>query len=501
MDNILNPDMRMAQGWMTVEIVDKQKDIVPIEEIEPSLNVWISRGGFISDAHSNRIVGKALTWKKEMHPTLKKNGILIDYQIFKDYSIDNDVWKDICDGTRTGLSFGGRSMDHSKFDGQSARKLGGIETYEVASVRQPANPAALNTAVNYEAKGDTEKITVREMSEQEREDMATLSFQAQHVYMQLRSAGQTHTRAMNLARDAEAARQGTTWPEKRLFRLTDLPDDERQVVLNLPSATQARYLRLRELGRDHDEAFAEINNPPTWNKEDLTKPNDERPPQEWFDDCVASASKDPSVSDPQALCGWVWYHGRGKEAALMYAKGLRERLEKDGLFGKLYKSPASSDPMATQKNDAMSTSEQKKVEPETTTTPQAVTLETVLAAINALAAKLDAHCAEGDAPAETAMMGKAEPAPKRGPDECDDEEKKKAEFKKEITEDILKSLDITKSTTPRPMNVQIARTSATPETDIALKVARGEMKFSPGELERLEEEKRDAATAKFLRGG
>lgn len=33
-----------------------------------------------------------------------------------------------------------------------------------------------------------------------------------------------------------------------------------------------------------------------------------RPPKRWFDECVASVSVDPDVTDPNAVCAWNWYY-------------------------------------------------------------------------------------------------------------------------------------------------------------------------------------------------
>lgn len=37
--------------------------------------------------------------------------------------------------------------------------------------------------------------------------------------------------------------------------------------------------------------------------------NPKRPPKKWFDQCKKSVMKrSPEVDDPNALCGWIWYH-------------------------------------------------------------------------------------------------------------------------------------------------------------------------------------------------
>lgn len=161
LDEILDKSKRVVRGWASVEVKDSQGEIIPINELKRVMNTWMDRGGMITDTHSNRVVGKGLNWAEKIHPETKKPGIVIDYKIHKDYSIDDDVWDEIKSGKRKGLSFGGRALNEPKFkkdrDGKGfARELSGIEAYEMASVDDPANKFAENTYVNFLAKSNKE---------------------------------------------------------------------------------------------------------------------------------------------------------------------------------------------------------------------------------------------------------------------------------------------------------------------------------------------------------
>lgn len=156
-DEILNKDQRIVKGWLSVEVKDRDGELVPVAELKKTLNTWMMRGGFITDQHTNRVIGKSLRWYEDKHKKSGKQGVVIEYQIFKDYTVDDEVWKEIKDGTRKGLSFGGRAtgqatMEKDEDSGGMARKLAGIEAYEVASVTEPANQLADNIAVNFMAK-------------------------------------------------------------------------------------------------------------------------------------------------------------------------------------------------------------------------------------------------------------------------------------------------------------------------------------------------------------
>jgi hypothetical protein len=39
------------------------------------------------------------------------------------------------------------------------------------------------------------------------------------------------------------------------------------------------------------------------------KAKDGRPPKKWFYKCVRTVKREaPKVTDPEALCAWIWYH-------------------------------------------------------------------------------------------------------------------------------------------------------------------------------------------------
>lgn len=160
-DEILNDKDRLVRSWASVEVTDKQGDIVPIDEMKRVLNTWFKRGATMIDQHSNRPIGRGLRWMEAEHPETGKPGIIIDYQVFDDYSVDDDVWNDIKTGKRTGLSIGGRATGEPElkmddYTKEPGKYLHGLELYEISPVDRPANQFGKNIAVNYLAKSDKE---------------------------------------------------------------------------------------------------------------------------------------------------------------------------------------------------------------------------------------------------------------------------------------------------------------------------------------------------------
>ncbi len=151
-------DQRFFEGYLTVEMVDKQNEITIVDELMKVLPVWMSRDAPISDTHSNRIVGKGINFQKT---TITENGvaypaIFIQGMIHKQYELDHEIWAKIKNGTYKGLSFGGATKSErvpvTNDDGTTSYALKDLEHYEVAVCEDPAVPLALITNFNPIAK-------------------------------------------------------------------------------------------------------------------------------------------------------------------------------------------------------------------------------------------------------------------------------------------------------------------------------------------------------------
>jgi phage head maturation protease len=194
---IIDSAARIFEGWATVEIVDKQGDIIPIDEVEKAFDIYVKNGGAIVENHSNKVVGRVISWKRE-----KKNGvdgIYIVGQIFEGLEPYDEVWEKVKNGIYKGLSFGGRAGKKAvvKYNGKFVDVLQDITPLEISLCENPANPEALIEAVSV-AKS-----------------------------------------------------------------------------------------------------------------EDIKKPDDARPPKEWWERCVARVREEGVADDPEALCGYVFYHVLG----------------------------------------------------------------------------------------------------------------------------------------------------------------------------------------------
>ena len=149
---------RFFEGYLTVEMKDKQGEITVVDELYKVLPIWIDRGAPITDTHSNRVIGKGINFAKTTvedggvtYPAIKITG-----KIHKNYELDTDIWEKIKSGEYKGLSFGGATKANRvpkvMKDGDIAYALTDLEHYEVAVCRDPAVPLALITEFNSVAK-------------------------------------------------------------------------------------------------------------------------------------------------------------------------------------------------------------------------------------------------------------------------------------------------------------------------------------------------------------
>lgn len=144
---------RVFTGHISAEIFDKQEEFIAQEEILKTIDTWLECGASISDAHSNRITGRGISYEKseyEGHPTVK-----ITAKIFNKYVLHDEVWNKIKKGEYGGLSMGGASKERTpvmKDDGTIGVLLKDLEIYEIAVCKSPANPLALIDGFNELAK-------------------------------------------------------------------------------------------------------------------------------------------------------------------------------------------------------------------------------------------------------------------------------------------------------------------------------------------------------------
>lgn len=343
---------RRFKGWLSVEMRDRQGEIVPIEEIRRHMNTWMKRGAPIMDGHLAKPIGRALNWGEAEKSG--KPGIWIEGEIYKDYTIDNEVWKLIKAGKKASISFGGRSTKKAevKFDphtGESTKVLHGIEFYEASIVERPANPEATIDAINPLAKADRGAEWEKERKEHpDFTDEQIDQIVADHKKGDI----DKETNAIADYLDALAHKtHGKKWNELGSDeRLKLLQEDgkvtaKENVDVQKPFADYENFNACvsDQKSKGHDEESAkkicgslqartekgEVNKmPPPTHRE-----TNEKPPKAWWDACVNRVKEGkPDYSEEQvsATCGAMYFHhwGMGKSWDGITKEELKSTIEK-----------------------------------------------------------------------------------------------------------------------------------------------------------------------------
>lgn len=151
---IENHDDRIFTGHVSVEVIDKQNEFVAIDEILKVIDGYMMDLPVISDSHTNRMVGRVLSYEKseyDGHPSIKIRGQVLK----RDGVILYDkVWEKVKSGEYSGLSMGGASKNREPIykNGKLIMNLKDLELYEFALCAEPANPLAIIDYVNEFAK-------------------------------------------------------------------------------------------------------------------------------------------------------------------------------------------------------------------------------------------------------------------------------------------------------------------------------------------------------------
>lgn len=199
--NIVDEDRRIFEGLLSPEMRDNASVVVPTREVKRFMDRFLSRGGTLSEEHTNRHVGRVLEyWDTEIEVTeeLAKQAIEanpknptvaatvkqyvgktipalgVRAQIFKDYPYEDEVWARIKDQSRPdsikGLSFGGRSAPVAYDEEHKGIVHNLMAMWEVAITTAPRVALGLLTGVNEIAQSEVNTMSDEERSKSEDAD-------------------------------------------------------------------------------------------------------------------------------------------------------------------------------------------------------------------------------------------------------------------------------------------------------------------------------------------
>ncbi len=161
---ILDKDKRIVASWGTVQIRDAEGQILVVQDVTKHLKTMEVRGGGSAPihydrkgGHGNKRVGKTIDqipWRLEKDGKILP-GVIVVYEIFKDYRIDDEAWELLEKADRgepdgiNGLSLGGEAYGGGTVcsrdkPGQCAEILKDVEDHEWTLARVPVNELARN---------------------------------------------------------------------------------------------------------------------------------------------------------------------------------------------------------------------------------------------------------------------------------------------------------------------------------------------------------------------
>ena len=149
-------DRRIFKGHITAEIIDRQQEFIFVKEVMKIMEAFMEVNPVISDYHSNRMVGKVLSYEQSEYKGVAT--VLITGEVYKKEGITlyDKIWDKVVKGEYSGLSMGGASKEREPIqkDGKMALELRKLELYEIALCDTPANPFAVVESVNKFAKAN-----------------------------------------------------------------------------------------------------------------------------------------------------------------------------------------------------------------------------------------------------------------------------------------------------------------------------------------------------------
>ena len=91
-------ERRIFKGHITAEIIDRQQEFIFVKEVMKIMETFMSVNPVISDYHSNRMVGKVLSYEKSEYQGVAT--VLITGEVYKKDGITwyDKVWDKVVKG-------------------------------------------------------------------------------------------------------------------------------------------------------------------------------------------------------------------------------------------------------------------------------------------------------------------------------------------------------------------------------------------------------------------
>ena len=150
--NILKSDELVIGGYASIEVVDKQNDLITLSALEESVKKYMAEKKYrnVMSNHSNVQVGEVIEQYRDKHGTLHKThvddvGFYVVIKLRDDIEKAKEISRGIRKGTLRSFSIGGQALSKRK---KSSNELGDyneidkLELHEVTICEKGINPEA-----------------------------------------------------------------------------------------------------------------------------------------------------------------------------------------------------------------------------------------------------------------------------------------------------------------------------------------------------------------------
>ena len=164
--NILKSDNLVIGGYASIEIVDKQNDLITLEALEEAVKKYMEEEKYrnVMSNHSNVQVGEVIEKYRDSNGVLHKTGVddVGFYVVIKmrdDIEKAKEISRGIRKGTLRSFSIGGQAISKRQRKSEEFGEYNEIEKLELHEV------TVCEKGINPEAKFDILKMEEKEMSE------------------------------------------------------------------------------------------------------------------------------------------------------------------------------------------------------------------------------------------------------------------------------------------------------------------------------------------------
>ena len=166
--NILKSDELVIGGYASIEVVDKQNDLITLSALEESVKKYMAEKKYrnVMSNHSNVQVGEVIEQYRDKHGTLHKThvddvGFYVVIKLRDDIEKAKEISRGIRKGTLRSFSIGGQALSKRK---KTSKELGEyneidkLELHEVTICEKGINPEAKFDILKEERDTMSEKL-------------------------------------------------------------------------------------------------------------------------------------------------------------------------------------------------------------------------------------------------------------------------------------------------------------------------------------------------------